>query len=151
MPRKKSSQEPQYDELPELQSTSEKKKDKNTEQVSSTEAETAAEAEQTSSGLSPWKMLLQNSFQYRKTLKRMSLLWLTLQKLCRRNGQKVSTIQIRIGWRKVLTEIQRFPLVCSPVIQILQPSILQKRSSGRYLRQVIWQKAWIPLQQISCC
>ena len=41
-------------------------------------------------------MLLQNSFQYRKTLKRMSLLWLTLQKLRRRNGQKVSTVQIRI-------------------------------------------------------
>ena len=101
--------------------------------------------------MKPWKMLLQNSFQYRKTLKRMSLLWLTLQKLRRRNGQKVSTVQIRIGWRKVLTEIQRFPMVCSPVIQMLQPSILQKRSNGRYLRQVIWQKAWFPRQLISCC
>ena len=61
MPRKKSSQEPQYDELPELQSTSENKKDKNTEPVSSTEAETAAEAEQTSSGLSN-NEALENAF-----------------------------------------------------------------------------------------
>ena len=61
MPRKKSTQEHKHNELPELQSTSEKEKDKTTEQVSNTEAETAAEAEQTSSGL-PNNEAMENAF-----------------------------------------------------------------------------------------